>query len=342
MFLRTFFLLLLSIFLLSCSSTNSIEEQEEQEEIINCSTTNISITEQDNIVINHASNPVIWEGKYSEDFVTIYFTIPTGSGGETERFTFVFSKIENCLKVDRAYKYYDGKAVDVSAITAMQISEFYISEWEIDKKFTGLIFYVDPHDKNTYSKKFWLEFTENDKEEPNTNYLFFDDCVGNKLPIDIDMNNDNIIDFKLGYEKIEDVGNKPNYNRYTIKLISTFETQNKILSPEKNQGPYTILHEPPFTSENKKQYVNDVKDQLDVFYEFEEPYQKYNFFLNNNLTYKGVLGNNKADYYIISMSIDDKIYYGWIKFSLDVQNCEVQILDTYLNNVQNEHIYVSN
>ena len=340
MFFRTVLLIFFCVFLHSCSTNEPVDEIDE--EIINCSTTNIAISEQDSIVVNHATNPVIWKGNYSDDYVTIYYTIPAGLDGETERFTFIFSKLENCLKVERAYKYYDGKAVDVSAITQMKITEFYIHNWEKDKKFSGLVFYIDPHDKNTYSRKFWVEFTEDDKEEINNNYLFFNDCLGSKLPIEIDMNNDNIVDFKLDYETINDTGNNPNYNRYTVKLISTFENQNKILSPEKSRGPYTVLFEPPFTSENKKQYFNEVKNELDVFYEFEEPYQKYNFFLNNNLTYKGVLDNSKDDYYIVSMTIDNKLYYGWIKFSFNAQNCEVQVLETYLNNIENEHIFVSN
>lgn len=41
------------------------------------------------------------------------------------------------------------------------------------------------------------------------------------------------------------------------------------------------------------------------------------------------------------MYLDNKTYYGWIKFKLKVQDCEVEILDTYLNSVENERVSVN-
>lgn len=336
-YFRIIILFIASSLLFSCKSTISIEEEEE---LVSCSKSDLNISKQDNIISNDATNLVVWKGNYSDNLATIHYTSSAGLYGETETYNFVFSKQENCLKVARAYKYYDGKNDDISAITEFQITDLQIQDWEKDKKFSGLITYTDPHDKNTYSKKFWVEFTENDKVEPPTNFIFFNDCFGSKLPLEIDMNNDNLIDFKLDYEILKDEGNKPKYDRYGIKLISTSASQNKILSPEKNQGPYSVLYEPPFTSENKRQYFNGVKNELDVFYEFEEPYQKYNFFLNNKLTYKPFFENNIDDYYIVSMTIDDKLYYGWIKLTFNSKNCEVQIVDTYLHPIANEHISV--
>ena len=143
-----------------------IEDQEEPE-VNNCSNTNIGITEQDNVVIQHATNPVFWQGTYNETVVKIKYTQPVGNDGETETFTFIFNKLDGCLKIKRAFKFYDGKQVDVSAITAINVSEFYTGEWILDKKFTGNLIFTDPHDKKVYSRKFWLEFTAQNLEIEN-------------------------------------------------------------------------------------------------------------------------------------------------------------------------------
>ncbi|KOY53036.1 hypothetical protein [Polaribacter dokdonensis] len=340
--IKTFTLLLIICLTTSCSTSETTEVIDNgTTEIIECVTTDISVSEADNVVTPHATNPVVWEGTFNDDTVTISFTTPVGSDGETETKAFIFNKKDDCLTKNRAYEYYNGESVDVSAVTEMDISEFYIKEWVVDEKLTGFVVYTDPHDKITYSKKFYVEFTADDFQVEFTNFLLFEDCMLDKLPAEIDMNSDGIVDFKLTYDEVNDVGNRPRYNQYTIKLTSTFEDQNKILSPVKNQEPYFIVHEPPFTSENKTQYINGVKDALDVFYEYDAPYQNFNYFLNNNLTYSSTLKNNKDDYFIISMTLNNEVYYGWIKFSVNTQNCEASIIDTFLSSIANEHVSVN-
>ncbi len=341
-FLRYSCSLLLIIFIFSCNANETTEEinNNENNEVTVCANTNVSISKQDNIVIPHATNPVFWEGSYNNNNLTISFTKPVGTDGETETKAFIFDKKGNCLTKNRAYEFYNGELNDVSAVTEITVSEFYIKEWIVDEKLTGLIVYTDPHDKKTYSRKFWVEFTSSDFKADTTNFLRFEDCFLNKLPIEVDMNSDNIIDFELTYEEINNIGNTPKYNQYTIKMVSTYENKNKILSKKRNQQPYFIIHQPPFTSENKKQYLVGVKDILDVFFEYEAPYQNFNYFLNNNLTNSNVLENNRDDYFIVSLSLNDEIFYGWIQFNFNVKNCEVEIIDTYLNPIAGEHISV--
>ena len=222
----------------------------------------------------------------------------------------------------------------------MDILEFYNHSWEKDSQFSGLLVYKDPHNKQLYSRKFWINFTENDNLIENTNFSFFDDYFDGKLPIDIDMDKNGSIDYKMIAEEKRDIGNTPQFNIYTIKLISTNENENLILSPLIKTSPYTVIYEAPFNSENKRQYINDVKNALDVFYEFDAPYQNYNYFLNNNLTNKDFLTNNKEDYYLVSLILGGKTFYGWIKFKFDMENYEVEILETFLNPTETEHIYV--
>lgn len=324
---------------------NSCSQKEPEEIIVdntnNCNTSNISVSENDKVVIPDATNPVLWKGHYNNSNVKISFTISAGVDNETETLNFVFDKIDKCLKINRAYKFYDGKLVDVSAITEMNVVGFTMQNWEIDKKFSGIISYVDPHNKKTYNRKFWVEFSTDDYYEEPTQFELFSDCFADKLPIPIDMNNDGNIDFNLSYEELRDSGNKPAYSQYTIKLISTDSDKNFILSPKRNSSPYFVIFEPPFSSNNTRQYFNGVKNALDVFYEFDAPYKKYNYLLNNNLTYKKILENNLYDYYVVSVHLNGNAYFGWIKFKFNATSCSMEILDTFLNPNANEHINVN-
>jgi hypothetical protein len=311
------------------------------EGIIVCNTSNLATSESDNIVIPDATEPILWEGTYSDTSVKISFTKKVGNNDETETFIFVFNKVGNCLEIARAYEYYYGSNFDVSAITEMPIFDLKIKDWEIDKKFTGQITYRDHHDKQVYKTKFWLEFTEDDYEIEDKTYTSFSNCLENKLPINIDLNKDGNTDFILGYEEESNTGNTPNFSSYTIKLVSAHDDDsNLILSPKKDSSPYFIIFNPPFSSENTIKYHTGVKNTLDVFYEYEAPYQDYNYFLNNNLTYSQILEDNKVDYFLIRMTISDKHYYGWIKLNFQATSCSFNIVETYLHDVENEHIYI--
>jgi uncharacterized protein YcfL len=335
-FLRYILIILISLLLFGCTSKAGIEV------INNCSNIYIEITEQDNIVVQDPTNPVVWEGTYNETSVKINYTRIVGTNDETETLAFVFSKKGDCLKIDNGYKYYYGSFFDVSAITEVTILELQIKDWEIDKKYTGQITYRDHHDKQIYTIKFWVEFTEDDYEIENTHYTHFSNCLNNKLPIDLDLNKDGKTDFILGYEEKINIGNNPKFTTYTIKLFSTNDDDsNLILSPKKDKSPYFIIFNPPFSSENTIRYRNGVKNTLDIFYEYEAPYESYNYFLNNNLTYSEILEDDKDDYFLIRMTISDKHYYGWIKLNFNATSCSAEVLETYLHDFANEHISVN-
>lgn len=346
MYFRTVFFIFVFALISSCGSQNKKAEEiidvneETPDEVINCSNATTLITESDALAISSDTDPVYWIGTYNTTSIQIGFTKEIGFDDATERLTFVFNKTGNCLEIDRAYKYYDGKLVDVSAITEMELHGFTTQDWDVDKKFTGDVTYKDPHDGQFYTRKFWIEFTENDFLEEPTEFKLFSDCYLDKLPIEIDMNNDGNIDFNLSYLEVRNYGSKPAYTEYTYQLISTNNDINFILSPKRNSSPYVVLFESPFSSEETKQYFNGVKKALDVFYEFDAPYQKYNYFLNNNLTYRSKLKNNSEDYFVVSLTLNGNQYFGWIKFSFNTDNCSVEVLDTYLNPTPNQNISV--
>ena len=317
------------------------------ENIVVCSGYEINVSALDNIVIPNNSNPILWEGKYNKTSVTISFTQNVDNDGETETYNFVFDKIGNCLKLNRGYEYYQGSHAGISALTKLEVLEFYIKDWEIDKKITGQIIYRDHHNKQIYKRKYWIELTENDFEEEETNYTYFPECFSNKLPTDIDLNSDGIVDYKIIAEENRDEGNIPAFTSYAIKLISTNETINEILSPKNAKIPYPVLFEPPFSSQNTKNHnvnnlnAKDIKSALDIFYEFDTPYESYNFFLNNSLTYKNSFTNNLEDYYLVKLIRNNQSFYGWIKIDFNALNCQIDVLDTFLNSNANEHVAIN-
>ena len=340
MVFRKITLILFVSFFCSCEKS-SLEEGIENEVI--CGTSEIEVSASDNIVITNSIDPVFWRGIYTDNSVEINYTKKVGSNDETETLTFLFSKKGDCLQIDKGYKYYYGSFFDVSAITEVTLLQLKIKDWEIDKKFTGQLTYRDHHDKQVYTIKFWVEFTENDYEIEDTNYTYFSNCLNNKLPIDLDLNEDGKTDFILGYEEYRNIGNTPNFTTYTVKLFSNNEDadSNLILSPKKDNSPYFIIFNPPFSSENTARYLNGVKNTLDIFYEYDAPYENYNYFLNNNLTYSEILEDDQDDYFLVRMTISDKLYYGWIKFNFNAISCSAEVVETYLHNVANEHISIN-
>ena len=311
-----------------------------------CEFSNISVTELDNIVIADANEPVLWQGTYSDTTVRINFTEKLDNHGASETMNFVFNKVDDCLQIDYGYEFYNGGIGDISAITKVDVLEFYVTEWVLNEKLAGQIVYRDHHDKLVKSLNFWYEFSISDYKIENTTFNYFSDCFLSKLPIEIDLDNDGEIDYNLTYEEELDFANRPNFTFYTIKLISTDETINQILSPRGVSIPFPVIFEPPFSTENTRSYAAnkfksvDVRNSLDVFYEFDTPFENYNFYLQNNLTYKKEFENNKDDYYAVKLIRDDENFYGWIKIDFNALDCKIEVLDTFLNSTPNKHVYV--
>jgi hypothetical protein len=311
-----------------------------------CNFSDIEVSASDNVVIASATDPVIWEGSYTDTSVKISFTETLNNDGASETLNFVFNKVENCLQIDRGYEFYNGGASDISAITEVSILDTKIKDWEIDEKFSGQIIYRDHHDKLIKELNFWIVFSTDDYIIENTEYAYFADCFADKLPINIDLDNDSITDYTILSEEVVDFANNPNFVFYTIKLVSTDESINEILSPKGVSIPFPVIFEPPFSSDNTRSYAAnkfnsvDVRNALDVFYEFETPYENYNFFLNNNLTNKKEFDNNIDDYYAVKLIRNNENFYGWIKIEFDAINCKIAVLDTFLSPNTDEHFNV--
>ncbi|MAD98060.1 MAG: hypothetical protein CMB99_12105 [Flavobacteriaceae bacterium] len=325
----------MSLLIYSCGNTEIDLPDDNPTNTTSCPVSDITIFPGDSIAVNSLTNPIYWEGTFTDTTVEVHFTEVVDSNGETETLFFVFEKNE-CLEIDRVFKYYDGKNFDTTNITEAEVLDFGIQDWTEDELISGFVTYIDPHDKRTYSRKFRTRLFAKLPTTP----LSFNDCIGQKLPIEIDLNSDGVADFSFDVETIEDVGNKPTYNEYKVVLKSN-SNNNEILSPIRNSEPYFVVFEPPFSSQNTQQYFGGVKKALDIFYEFEAPYEEYNLFLNNNLTYSEILNNNLPDYYLVSMVINGELYYGYIGFRFSSTDCRLNVLDKYLHNVPFEHIQVN-
>lgn len=344
-FYKNTLLILFYLFLVSCE--REIQTEGIEGSII-CNFSDLEISEADAVAIADDTAPVLWKGTYNNDFVTIGFTKALDDEGVSETLNFVFEKVDNCLKISRGFEFYNGGTADVSALTEVNVLEVYIIDWDIDKKLTGQIVYRDHHDKLIKTLNFWVEFTADDYFIESTDYKYFSDCFADQLPIDIDLDNDGTTDYSLLAEEIVDFKNRPNFVSYTIKLVAIDEDINEILSPRGVKIPFPVLFEPPFSTENTRSYAAnkfnslDVKNSLDVFYEFSAPYESYNFFLQNNLTYKKQFENTKDDYYAVNLIRNNQNFYGWIKVDFNALTCEIKVLETYLNSNAEEHIYVAN
>lgn len=313
-----------------------------------CDLTEIGITASDNLVVLENSESVAWQGSYSDNSVKISYTKDLNDNNTTETLNFVFNKIEDCLQIDYGYEFYDGSTADISAITQVYVLEVTVQDWIIDEKFTGQITYRDHHDKLIKTITFWVEFTTDNYIEEKTDFTYFDDCFANKLPIDIDLDNDGTIDYSIQADEVEDFANTPNFTEYTIRLVSKDEEINEILSPRGVSVPFPVIFEPPFSTDNTRSYAankfnsEDVRNALDVFYEFDTPYESYNFFLQNNLTCYKEFNNDTDDYYAVRLIRNDANYYGWIKINFNALNCDIEVIDTYLNPNAEEHITIEN
>ena len=321
----------LFLFLSVLYSCNPVIEEEGIEGTILCDLSRIGVTVSDNVVNLDNSESALWQGSYSNESVKISYTKNLKDNNTTETLNFVFNKKENCLQLSHGYEFYDGSTADISAITQVNTLKVTIQDWEIDKKFSGEIVYRDHHDKLVKTLNFWVEFTTDNYVPENTNYTYFSNCFEDKLPIDIDLDSDGITDYIILAEEVVDFANSPNFVSYNIKLVSTDEEINEILSPRGVSIPFPVIFEPPFSTENTRSYAankfnsEDVRNSLDVFYEFNAPYEKYNFFLQNNLTYQKEFSNNKDNYYALRLIRNNENFYGWIKLDFDALNCNIGI-----------------
>lgn len=324
-------------FMLQACSESSLDK--EPEIIDACSSAVVlNVSAKDSIAVERDAKNIIWQGIFNATQIELFYNIPIGSAGENETLQFILNKTDNCLEIERAYKFYDGADVDISAVTAVNFKQLFVQEWVKDEFFAGVFVYEDPHDKITYTKKVWVNLTVDTTKEQNS--LDFNSCLGDKLPIAIDLDEDGTTDFELTYETTNDIGNNPRFTKYNLLLKSTDLDANQILSPQKNKAPYFVVFEPPFTSENTKQYFNGVRKDLDIFYEYESPYEIFNYFVSNRLTYYHTLTNETPDYFLVKLIRDNKDYFGWVNVSVNVQDCSIEVLQSYLSKSPNEIVRV--
>lgn len=70
-----------------------MEDEEVVIEIIKCEKSDISVTKEDNIIFNDPTDPVLWEGSFTNDQVKLSYTVVVGQYNESETYNFIFNKV---------------------------------------------------------------------------------------------------------------------------------------------------------------------------------------------------------------------------------------------------------
>ncbi|PNQ72651.1 hypothetical protein C1T31_10920 [Hanstruepera neustonica] len=348
-------LFLFGILFLFLNCQNDDDNQENSlipEEACDMQFDDLGLTEANALITvdNYYENlEVTWTAKYSEK--TLELSYERICGEECiGKDVYVFKKINDCIK----YEYYYNTYTILMTPTVTSIKEvfsehdFIIQEYIPNEKLVGRL--IGEYGGITENIDFWIDFTTDDffiEEVPN--YISFQNCLNNQLPLVIDVNNDGTNDFKFTYyDELLD-GSSSSDNRWISKLssyvnIEGTNSNNVILCNEFDgiyRGAGISPSELPFSSD---EFTTSSDSYLSIYYvdfvhEDNYPYKQYNFWTSRDgdAFYTSNLSNF---HYIIKMILNGEPHYGYINFSILGNDCEIIIHETYLNPTPNEHIVI--
>lgn len=281
----------------------------------------------------------LWNIKHSENTLELNH-LSSGCGDECVSWDIYKFKIdENCIGLSYAYyrtqDFFDGIR-DIEKIET-NIS-LQVQNWIKNEHFSGQLVISNPLDGTEKIKKFWVDIKpENYSELSETNPLSFDDCLKSKLPLYIDLNNDNVNDFAIHYNVQQYLNKSPQRNKYAINLVSLNE--NNFILYNRN-GFIHSNKENNITTENKDETTND--SFLDVYTDFNLPYQEYSYWLRDIIAWSrpATFPDLENNYFLVKKIVNNKSFYGWINFTIDTNNCSYQIHETFLNSEPDKHIII--
>lgn len=339
---------LLGIFLLYLNCQNDDDSNElanVPEETCEMQFDDLGLTEAHAIVIpeqheypSDINDNTSWMVKYSENIVELSYE--RGYSPENHgNVVYVFKKINDCIKYDYRYEVVMGGIHPINGVYEYFIEhDLIIQEYIPDEKLVGRL--IGEYDSEIHNIDFWIDFTTDDffvEEVPN--YISFQNCLGNQLPMNIDINNDGVDDFR--FTRDEQMYENTAFPEIVPELrnavyFETISNNNAILAGFENNSL------PVFTEqldENGSE-TNLVVWHADFIHENNYPYKQFNFWARYSNWEPYLYSTLTNFHYAIKMIVNGEPHYGYVKFSLSGIDCEIIIHETYLNPTPNEHIII--
>ncbi|NIK92148.1 hypothetical protein GZ212_08285 [Mangrovimonas sp. CR14] len=340
--IKNIFLLILPIFILSCSKDDSIVLEDQ---ICEMQFVDLGITEEsDHIEVQIFPGLVeslSWEVNFTDDTLLLFYDYPAGDEGYINT-TFKFKKKSDCILFDYGYTaQIDAVDFDWGGIFESTATyEIIVQEWIPDEKFVGRL--IATENGTTSSYDFYVTLTDLDYISiEDLNYISFDDCMGNVLPLEIDLNNDGTPDFSFDSEDI-----LVNYSTNQLSHLDSYlyfkalNPNNKVLG---NFDDFMFVVQSESTIQSSEAMVYEENEGVFGFYRdytsnSQFPYMLYNNWYENNIPIPII---SQYNYIFIRMEINGQPHYGYVRFSLDpFITCSLTIEETYLNPTPNEHITI--
>jgi hypothetical protein len=306
-----------------------------------CDTINLQVSERDNVVQfnNTGLNNPLWEATYSSQSVILKFAIRGGFHNDVKEYIFKFNKENGCLVFDHAY-YLSTNLYDPPFVNHIIVNSIEIQEWNTDTLLSGKVTYardIPANPEPPVTRNFWVELDTDDYfDEPILTPIYFNSCIGNLLPITLDLNNDGTDDFSFDYTQNSMTQFSPVKEEYMI-VANSLDANNTILRPDNNNYDIpSIVFSPPFDSDNKRVYA-DIDKRLGYLIELPGNYNQYSYWVTHSDRYSD---RDTEGYIIVKMTLNGQDHYGWIQLKLSVENCSFEIIDSYFNPTPNEHVSV--
>lgn len=335
---KKIFLLFISIILANCSNdsddnTNQVSCQMEFQ--------NLGITESSSTIsvdlFPWLTEEVAWGVKYSNDVLELSYGYNCGDECSMDYY-FMFDINDTCISFDYAYNVSTDFGTYMYHNVYLNNSTFKldVQEWIPNEKFVGRL--LENNDDGATEYNFYTQFNNDDYFDTSSiDYLSFEGCMDTILPYNIDINSDGQADFSFdSSEELVQNMNQLAYTETTIYFKSLNETSNKIMINSSFEDFHFSSNILPVNSESftEETTSGDFGYYADFVSDTPYPFQQYNYL---GFDY---LNGYEDDYIMIKMQMDGAWHYGYVRFNMSINGCSLNIIETYLNPVPNEHFII--
>ncbi|WP_452220987.1 hypothetical protein [Lacinutrix salivirga] len=349
--LNTLLSLVLLVFLLNCNAdideptVDDIAIVEEMEEEIACAPEEILNLTETNTSTGLNSLNTEWDVTFTETTIALSHETDCVFYCESKEY-FVFSKSEDCIVLEHAYTWVDDEFYAPTTINEYTEDViFSMQEWIEDEKFIGKLNYsTTDFSGNTIDieRSFYLTLSMDDFEtDTMTEYTSFEDCYNSQLPLLIDVNNDGVNDFSFD-QYTSNATTMPSFLSSSITL-NPLNSDNQLLATDLIAQSNSVLFPKndfdQMDSQDGYPFNGDFA-VLTTYVDYDDTtFKQYNHWrsmFTDSMDASIVMLEDATTF--VEMTIDSQIYYGWIKYSIVPETCYIEVIDTYLHSVPNEHI----